>query len=646
MPEGTDDPILSAEGELALARLALDEGDLTHAAGHLAGALAYAPTLPEVHEVLARIAAGATDGGLSLFPLDRHPFIGTVVARAHLLAATGRPADGLELLAAATTHAPTADWAGVAWVSEPGLPARLDPDRIARVLMQVCAAAPDPVPEPARPPLQPYLRFARHAVTAHPGHGLLLGAASALARRLGEARTAVDWASRGVRVLPAKLTEVWLGYAYRSAGHTAEALAALRRAIDHDPDDLSVYADIAGTLADHGRLDEALTWVDRALARDDTFDCAVHTGHRLRWLRDGEVAHLIALADFQREHRDDSHEHTDLAECCHGQPWLGQLPAAGETVIAALRRALATDEAETTTGQLRLPALEPPSAMRTVADVLPGLTVTVAGTDPAAGTRTGPAAGTGADLTAGSGNGSEPGVGEPDPRDPREPRRADARRLWHYDGTRALPAVARPSAAAVERIHRLAQPGWAHPPAAYDRAVDLATVSPDDLLGLLVHPPPPPATTLGRALAEHDPSLWVRSVQVWSCLGLLHHRTDEPWPVSTRRELLLELVWGVEDWVTEAALFALVTAAWVDPAVRADVATTVAERLADAAAVARRRPVSIVRSLAQLALAAPDADPATVATARQLLTTAADAPRRAGRPGWFARLRRRFIRRR
>ena len=99
-------------------------------------------------------------------------------------------------------------------------------------------------------------------------------------------------------------------------------------------------------------------------------------------------------------------------------------------------------------------------------------------------------------------------------------------------------------------------------------------------------------------------------MQVWACLGLLHHRTDEPWESSTRRRVLLDLVWGVEDWITEAALFALVTAAWVDPAVRDDVAEVVAERFRDALAVARQRPSSITWSLARLALITPGIDPA------------------------------------
>ncbi|SCG33956.1 tetratricopeptide repeat protein [Micromonospora halophytica] len=595
-----DDPALSAAEELALARLALDSGDLPHAAGHLAAALAQAPTLPEVHETLARIAA-ASGGDLDLFPLGQRAFVGAVVARAHLLAASGRPAEGLDLLVAATAHAPGTDWAGVPWVTAPELAGRLDPERTARILMQVCAAVPDPVPRAARPPLSPYLTLARHAVDANPRHPLLLGAASALARRLGEVTLAVTWAGRGVREAPSKLGEVWLGYAYRSAGRTREALAALERAVAHDPDDLAVYADIAGTLADTGRLHEALDWIDRALDRDPAFDCAVHTAHRLRFLRDGDVAHLIALADFVRDHPDDSHEHGDLAECCRGRPWLGQVTPAVGAMVDALRGSSATDGGPGTA--VRLTAPEPPSAMRA-----------------------GAAAGLDVEVT---------GMAEPDPR---EPRRATTCQLWHYEGGTAAPTVPAPSADAAQRVRQLAHPAWPHPPAAYDAAVGLATLELTDLLGLLVHPPEPPATALGRVLGGQDPSLWVRCVQVWACLGLLHHRTDEPWASSTRRRVLVELVWGVEDWITEAALFALVTAAWVDPSVRPDVAAVVAERLADVAEVTRERPVPIAVSLAYLALAAPALDEGTTALAHSLI----DGASAASGPGPLRRLWRRL----
>ncbi len=143
MAEGTDDRALPATEELILARRALDSGELTHAADHVAAALARAPTLPEVHETLARLAAASGDGGIGLFPLQHHTFVGAVVARAHLLAAAGRPAEGLDLLVAATAHAPGADWPGVA-LGGPRheLAERRRTRAGARVLMQVCAPCP------------------------------------------------------------------------------------------------------------------------------------------------------------------------------------------------------------------------------------------------------------------------------------------------------------------------------------------------------------------------------------------------------------------------------------------------------------------------------------------------------------------------
>jgi tetratricopeptide (TPR) repeat protein len=603
-----DDPRRSADEDLEQARHALDRGEMRHAADHLAGAIAHAPTLPEAHELLSRLAAHA-DGALELFPLEQHAFVGTVVARAHLLAAAGRPEDGLPLLAAASGHTPGVDWAGVPWVSDPGLGVRMEPGLLARIVMQLCTAVGDPAPEDDRIALLPYLTVARHAIAANPDHPLLLGAGSALARRVGEADLAVDWAARGVRAKPTKLAEIWLGYAYRSAGRTDEAISALRRAVDHDPDDLSVYADIAGTLADTGRLADALRWIEQALVKDPTFDCAVHTAHRLRFRHDGDLAHLVRLADFQRDHPDDTHEHTDLAECCAGIPWLSRVPAANEAVIDTLRQVLAAED--NGGGTLRLSALESPSALHTMIATVPGVAVTVEQ------------------------------VPAPDIRSPRRP---EGTALWRYDGTTAVPAVAPPSSTAAARLRELAHPVWPHPPAAYDAAVSLALVEPDDLLALMVHPPTPPDTEIGRALADHDPALWVRCVQSWACLGLLHHRTDEPWESSTRRRLLVELVWGIEDWTTEAALFALVTYAWVEPTVRPDVALLVGERLADVARVARHRPVGIAWSVAQLAMATPDLDPGalrlaeTIARAEENMPSPVIPRQRVGGGGRAARL--------
>ena len=106
-----------AEGELSLARVALAENDLRHAATHLAGAIALAPELPDAHALLSEIAARSPDGGLGLFPVDddERSHVGTVVAHAHLLAPTD-PEQALWLLAQATKFDAMKPWADVLWV--------------------------------------------------------------------------------------------------------------------------------------------------------------------------------------------------------------------------------------------------------------------------------------------------------------------------------------------------------------------------------------------------------------------------------------------------------------------------------------------------------------------------------------------------
>jgi len=615
VPEGTDDPRLSAEGELALARMALADGDLSHAASHIAGALAHAPTMPEVHEALAQLAARSPGAGVDLYPLDGPVYVGTVVARAHLLASAGAYGEALELLAAATAHKPQGDWAGVPWVLDPQLPGRLTPDSLARVFATVCAQLADPVPEQERGPLRAYLTLARHAVRAHPDDPALLGTASALARRLGEHALAIEWARHGTEVQPGKLTEVWLGYAYRSAGRVGDAVAAWQRALAYDPGDLAVHADIASTLADAGRLDEAIGWAERALAIDPTNDCAVHTAYRLRFRRDENVAHLVGLVDYTRAHPVGSHEHSDLADSCQGRPWLGHVPPASEAVINILRQVLEKGDVGAN-GQLTVSSLEPPSAMAVLLHTLPGLDVRIQ---------------------------------QILPPDIRTPRRAVGLRLWRYEGTRAVPAVPPPAPASQAALVEVAYPAWPHPPAAYDRAVRLAAVPPADLLAALVHPPAPPDNELGQTLARHDPSLWVRTVQTWACLGLLHHGTDEPWGPSTRRRTLVDLVFGDEDWIAEAAMFSMITAAWLDPTARSDVAALVRERLADVAQVAAHRPVTIAWSMARLALMTPDLAPDATRLAREIVAVeeepGEEAEEEEQRPSPLDRLRRLLPRR-
>ncbi|MEU8078549.1 tetratricopeptide repeat protein [Catellatospora citrea] len=576
MADGVNDPHQEALGELALAGLALDEHDLDHAVSHLSVALAHEPGLPEAHELLAKLAARSDDGGLALFrPGERAP-VGRVVAFAHVLARHGGYADALSLLAQATVHNPGRPWADVSWVQ--ALDPRLVPaDRLVRVLLAVLGALPDPAPAPIAAATRPYLALAERALAAYPQDALLHGAASGVARRLREVPLALRWAQRGVELESTKLTEMWWGNALRADGQLAAAVRAMRAAQRHDPDDLSVTSDLALWLTELGHTAEALDLIEQALVKDPSYDCAVHTAHRLRFQSDGDPDHLVALADFMRATTDASHEHHDLQHCCDGLPWLGYVPAAVEVCVKVLRTT--TDEQRAHPGEMGLSRMESPSALALLRRAWPGVAVAA----------------------------SEPGL--PDPRVALRP----GIRLWDFDGTRPSPALEPPTPPAAREIAAMLPLGWAPPPMAYDMAVRLSGVPVDELLAALVHPPTP--------AVETDPdrvSVPERQLQVWACLGLLHHRTGEPWATSTRRRLLVEIAFGAEDWTTEAALYALVTAAWVDPSCRTDVAELVAARLRALLDAGRTRAITIGASVAQLAFITPGMPAAVRTLAREL----------------------------
>ena len=572
--EGFDDPRLVAEGELGLARLALDDGELQHAASHLANAFATLPTLPEAHELLA-VLVSAPGGGPDLWSVEDDVYVGSVVARAHALAQLRDYTGALNLLCAAQKFRPVTPWADVAWVVDPAVAARLTPSDLTQWMMMLIGLVDEPCRDELRPAMTPYLTLSRNAVAAHPDDPLLAWIASVMVRRMGYAEEAAALADRSERLEPSDRAAIAHGYALRALGRTDDALAAWDRALRFDPHNLELYADISSLLAGDGRLDEALAWNDRALAIDPAHDCSVISGCRLRYQRDRNVDELVRIADLHGASEPGSHpsQHAadTLTESSRGW-WLGVIPAASESVIDVLDQVFAAGS-DTQGGTLTVSSLEPPSAMLAFDRALPGYTVTVEQ------------------------------IPEPDPRWPvtleGSPAGAVTGVLWSYTGADPRPTVSPPTKDGADTVAFLARSQWDSIPAAYDEALLLAGVSIDDLAGVMVHPPAPPSGRPG------DWPGWIRAVQVWACLGLAHQRAAEPWETSIRRRILLDLAYGPEDWITEAACFALTATAWVRPATRTDVAEVVGWRFVAAVDAYCRRPVSIVPSLATLVLTTP-----------------------------------------
>jgi hypothetical protein len=354
-----------------------------------------------------------------------------------------------------------------------------------------------------------------------------------------------------------------------------------------------------------GDVDQEL----RRLAADTDFPHRDTARVAQRFRADGRAADLVAIVD-------DPHAcpMTDVLFAMAGarRPWLNWVPMPSEAIanMADEFGARIADGEQIRLGQAGLSAAEPPSAVTAARRVV------------------GP---------------FEIGIGAFPAPDIRVPLRRGDYRVWRYDGTDPVAAVAAPSPEAVRVLHEVADEPWASPLSGRLQAEPLGRLPLEDLLGLLAHLPGPPDTERYRFLAVDSPTYWYRFLQPWVCLGMLRHDEDEPWAGSTRRRVLVDLAFGAEDWVSDAALFALVTAAYHDPARRREVHDLVRARLE--AAIASHRLVTIEVSLARLMLITPGctADDRTLASAAIARATSDDdvpgepAPTPAPKRRWWRR---------
>jgi hypothetical protein len=325
----------------------------------------------------------------------------------------------------------------------------------------------------------------------------------------------------------------------------------------------------------------------RRLADDPDFPHRGAARHAVRFRAAGNVADLVAVHDDPHPCR-----MTDVVFAMAGskRPWLNWVPMPREA-ISNVANEIGSRRArgeQLEVSSLGLSAAEPPSAMTACRKI------------------TGP---------------FDIGIAKFPHPDIRVPVRPSRYAVWRYDGSEPLPAVPTPSAAAVQALQEIGGEPWPSLLSGYLQAAPLGELPLDDLLGLLVHLPGPPDTPRWQHLAKSTPTYWYRLLQPWVCLGILHHAKDEPWPTSTRRGVLVDLAFGVEDWVSDAALFALVTAAYREPDLREEVRQLVRARLD--AAVAANRLVTIEESLAQLMIVTPGCTADDRAVATEVLARAA-----------------------
>ena len=381
--------------------------------------------------------------------------------------------------------------------------------------------------------------------------------------------------------------------AMRVDGVTADIKAALdtlaarvaEAAAGPGPANSEVTGTLAGLFADTGEMARAVEWAQR------TYDLAPEAvSSRVQLLAftykdTGDIDQLVQLADLARAEpdADDGLAQRMFAICCRGTMWLGHIPAPTDSLVSLAQNLLANgDYVPAADGTydapllLKASALESPTASRTFAAVFPKAQLTVMD------------------------------VPEPDIRLPIGENLTH--RLWDYEDTTAVPRYPEPSPEAVATLHRVAADGWSDPLSVYARSAPLGELTEQDLLALLANVPPAPDIERWTKLVRRSPLNWPRIAQAWVCVGILHVRPEEPWPTSTRRAILNDVLLGPDDWSVDAAANAIATAAWNHPEVRPEAISLLMRRMLPVIEASHSRATELIEPLGELILSVPADD--------------------------------------
>src|ERR1035437_4243148 len=82
----------------------------------------------------------------------------------------------------------------------------------------------------------------------------------------GDYARAIELYRGSIALHPTAEAHTFLGWTYHMQGNVPEAIAECKRAIEIDPDFGNPYNDIGAYLIDQERYDEAIPWLERAIA--------------------------------------------------------------------------------------------------------------------------------------------------------------------------------------------------------------------------------------------------------------------------------------------------------------------------------------------------------------------------------------------
>jgi tetratricopeptide (TPR) repeat protein len=532
----------SIEFDLHIAAYELrPDGDRAHGIRHLARPVIEGPDVAQHLSLLERYAALPDPAALVSAP-EHGPgsYVGNEAIRAYFWWKQGRLAAALDRLVQVANALPDSQildlWA-LAWVEPADAVEALPRGTVDHLVMMVLNRLPEfrDMEAPRRAVAGRWVAvaerwFARHGMTSGPEAMARVG----LLRKAGRFAEAIAVAETNETSAPDWHTAVSSGLALRAAGRVAEADARFLAASLRDEKDIAAFLEAGDMFINVGDWSTAQARYASALARKFS-DWAGPSLIYARWKAGGKAADLRLVLELAAQGNGRAAQLIDIDH----EPDLPAALDAGANIIRHLVRHHRAKPGDVKGGSMRIgmSAIEAPSVYRCHA-----LQVRAWGLDCA--------------LTV------EAPV--PEAGDPRTSLDDLRWPLWRYAGTTAAPAQPAPPAdiaAVVTRVAVLpyAADGWWA--AAGAEAARLGPERAGQILAAMVHPPAIPD---GRgALA------WVQRVQV--AAAFIVAQVDAGWAGSARREALRSALLGPRDWVTDAAIRAMVQIAVREPALSPEI---------------------------------------------------------------------------
>lgn len=517
----------TAEFEWFIARAELEAGsNLAHGASHLANLLSFDPGNPEWVELLERYLAAGEPDPESLIPRGEKAYYTTEAMRAFIWHRQGRLVDACQLLVQVTQAKPESRYLEawtLDWLEPAGVVESLPEETGLLLFSIILGRYPEARLSPTRR-LRDVRRWARlcdRFARVYPGEGMTGMLRAGLFRKSGQFAEAEAVVRPALERSPDWHLATALGLILRQKGDLSGAEQAFEYALRLDPTDMSARLEAGDTFFERERWQDALRWYENAIGKERKQDWAYPSALFCRWMLSEDERQVRELQDLAKKGN-------GRAQQLYHQLYFNALPEPVDATANCLRqiREMLLKEpqkGEGSTMSLTVSGLEAPSNTLAFRLEMEALKQDLR-----------------LDITVEE-------VAKPDPRVPI----AEVKYLlWRYDGTDPSPVLPPPGKDVVQRIAAIARLPydedvcWA---AASHVAEALGPERVEEVLATMVHPPAVPEGATALA--------WLPRVQ--HAAMQVAAQVDEGWDGSVRREALLSVLLGPQDWVTLAAVRAL-----------------------------------------------------------------------------------------